>query len=167
LGLPEVAYVTEVARQVMKDKGYSRDTISSVRMQQDIMEAHYAREDLLDAMMCPIRICDRSAIDPIVYAILTANSDEEAKERQEFLTSPDAFRKALARYKAEGSVVILLKPVSEWLVDDGVRSTENQQVCTGIFSRLLNDLGIEYYEIGEKMMYLQERVSFVMGLGRF
>lgn len=149
----------------MKDKGYSRDTIASVQMQQDIMDAHYAREDVLDIAGCPIRICDRSAIDPIVYAILTAKNTNEAKERQDLLTKSSDFQKALKRYKAQGSIVILLKPVPKWLVDDGVRSTENQDICIGIFKGLLKDLDIEHYELGEDMMYLEERVTFALGRG--
>jgi len=35
----------EVARHVMKMKGYSRDTIGSLQMQEDIMEAHLILEE--------------------------------------------------------------------------------------------------------------------------
>ncbi|KAF8970320.1 AAA domain-containing protein [Flammula alnicola] len=153
LAMPKHAYVKEVARQVMKDKGYSRDTIASVQMQKDIMDAHFQREDRLDAIHCPIRLFDRSAIDPIVYAILTSGSTEEARLRQAFLTESNEFQGCSKDTK--------------WLVDDGVRSTENQQECIEIFKRLLKELGVHYYEFGSEMKFLQERVVVTMGLAKF
>ncbi|KDR76561.1 hypothetical protein GALMADRAFT_1328419 [Galerina marginata CBS 339.88] len=167
LGLSEAAYVTEVARQVMKDKGYSRNTISSVQMQKDIMDAHYVRERLLDDLQCPIRLFDRSALDPIVYAILTSESEDEVNDRKTLLMKPEEFQVALARYKSKNSIVILLKPVPEWLKDDGVRSLENQEQCLDIFRSLLAELGIEYHEFGKEAKFLEERVNCTMGLARF
>ncbi|CAA7257407.1 unnamed protein product [Cyclocybe aegerita] len=164
LGIPQSWYITEVARTVMTEQGYSKNTIALVEMQKAIMEAHYAREKILDAAHCPLRVCDRSAIDPIVYAILTSRNDEEARERQAFLTGTEKFQKALTRYKATHSVVILLTSVPEWLVDDGVRTTENQEECVGIFKKLLEDLNVQYFEIGKEMKFLEERVMRAVGL---
>ncbi|KAF9486151.1 hypothetical protein BDN70DRAFT_794460 [Pholiota conissans] len=167
LGLPEHAYVTEVARDVMKTKGYSRHTIASLQMQEDIMDAHFHREDALDALEVPICLFDRSALDPIVYAILTSKDSEEAKARQAILVGSERFQKVLQKYRAENSIVILLTPVPEWLVDDGVRSLESQNECVMIFRKLLKDLRVDYYELGAEIKFIQERVVAVMGLGRF
>jgi nicotinamide riboside kinase len=151
----------------MKSKGYSRDTIGSVQMQQDIMDAHFQCEEVLDAMKEPIRLFDRSALDPIVYAILTSQSLEEANARKAFLVGSEKFQRVLQKYRSEKSIVVLLNPVPEWLVDDGVRSLESQNECTTIFKELLNSLQVDYYELGAEMKFIQERVVAVMGLGRF
>ena len=126
------------------------------------MEAHFLFEQ--DSMAYAIRVCDRTAIDPVVYAILTSRDEEESRERQNHLTRSANFQKALQQYRK--SIVVLLKPVAEWLIDDGVRSTENQDKCLQIYRRLLAEMDISYYEFGTEMMFLPERVGFVMGLAR-
>ena len=148
----------------MKEKGYSRDTISSLQMQEDIMEAHFLLEQESKAVHA-VRVCDRTAIDPIVYAILTSRDEEESRRKQNYLTRSANFQKALQQYRR--SIVILLKPVAEWLIDDGIRSTENQDKCLQIYRRLLAEFDVSYYEFGREMMFLPERVGFIMGLARF
>ncbi|KAF4616516.1 hypothetical protein D9613_008906 [Agrocybe pediades] len=167
IGLPEGAFVSEVARTVMREKGYSRHTIDQVQMQQDIMEAYFAKENELDARNHPIRLFDRSAIDPIVYAILTSKNDEEARERKKFLVETPTFTKALAKYRSNNCIIIMLKTVEEWLVDDGVRSLEKQEDCLKIFRALLKELNISYHELGEESKFLQERVILTLGWARF
>ena len=130
-------------------------------MQEDIMEAHLLLEE--ESMVHAVRVYDRTAIDPIVYAILTSCDEEEAKRKQH-LTRSANFQKVLQRYRQ--SIVVLLKPVAEWLVDDGIRSTENQDKCLQIYRRLLGEMEISYYEIGREAMFLQERVGIIMGLAR-
>ena len=154
--------MTEVARHVMKEKGYSRDTIGSLQMQEDIMEAHFLYEQR--SMAHAVRVCDRTVLDPIVYAILTSRNEEESRGKQNHLTRSANFQKALQQYRK--SIVILLKPVAEWLVDDGIRSTENPDNCLQIYRRLLAEMDVPYYEFGREMMFLPERVGFVMGLAR-
>ena len=126
------------------------------------MEAHFLFEQ--DSMAYAIRVCDRTAIDPVVYAILTSRDEEEIRERQNHLTRSANFQKALQQYRK--SIVILLKPVAEWLVDDGIRSTENQDKCLQIYRRLLTEMDVPYYEFGREIMFLPERVGFVMGLAK-
>jgi nicotinamide riboside kinase len=148
----------------MKEKGYSRDTIGSLQMQEDIMEAHFLLEQ--ESMVHAVRVCDRTAIDPIVYAILTSRDEEESRRKQDHLTRSANFQKALQQYRKSESIVILLKPVAEWLIDDGIRSTENQDKCLQIYRRLLAEMDVPYYEFGREMMFLPERVGFIMGLAR-
>ena len=147
----------------MKAKGYSRDTIGSLQMQEDIMQAHFHFEEA--SMAHTIRVCDRTAIDPIVYAIITSGDDEEARRKQNYLTRSAKFEKALQQYRQ--SIVILLQPVAEWLVDDGIRSTENQDRCLKIYRQLLREMDIPFYELGREVMFLPERVGIIMGLARF
>ena len=146
----------------MKMKGYSRDTIGSLQMQEDIMEAHLILEE--ESMAHTVRVYDRTAIDPIVYAILTSRDEEDAKRKEHHLTHSANFQKVLQRYRQ--SIVILLKPVAGWLVDDGIRSTENQDNCLQIYRKLLGEMDISYYEIGREAMFLAERVGIIMGLAR-
>lgn len=151
----------------MKDKGYSRDTISSVQMQQDIMDAYFHREEELDELEEPIRLFDRSAMDAIVYALLTSKTQEEANARKAFLTASDNFQKVLEKYRSIESIVILLHPVAEWLVDDGIRSLENHTDCSMIFKELLKSLKVNYHEFGCDTKFLHERVTVTLGLGKF
>ena len=162
LGLEGPAYVTEVARRVMKEKGYSRDTVNSLQMQEDIMEAHFLLEQ--ESMVHAVRVCDRTAIDPLVYAILTSSDEEESRRKKNHLTRSANFQKALQQYRK--SIVILLKPVAEWLIDDGIRSIENQDKCLQLYRQLLAEMDTSYYEFGREMMFLPERVGFIMGLAR-
>ena len=111
-------------------------------------------------------VCDRSAIDPIVYAILTSTSAHEALARKEKLVGHEAFQVALARYREAQSIVVLLGPVKDWVVDDGIRSTEQQEECMGVFQRLLEELGIPYRLLGADRRSLFDRVVSVMGFGR-
>lgn len=126
------------------------------------MEAHFLLEQ--ESMAHAVRVCDRTAIDPIVYAILTSRDEEESREKQNHLTRSANFQKALEQYRK--SIVILLKPVAEWLIDDGIRSTENQDQCLQIYRQLLAEMDVSYYEFGREMMFLPERVGFIMGLAR-
>ena len=126
------------------------------------MEAHFLLEQ--ESMAYAVRVCDRTAIDPIVYAIITSSDEEESRRKQNHLTRSANFQKALQQYRK--SIVILLKPVAEWMVDDGIRSTENQDECLQIYRRLLAEMDVPYYEFGREIMFLPERVGFVMGLAR-
>ena len=67
-------------------------------------------------------LSDRSAIDPVAYAVLTAANEEDARKRMRVLVETPEFQTALRRYREE--TFILFKPVPEWVVDDGVRSME-------------------------------------------
>ena len=163
LNLTGTAYVTEVARHVMKSKGYTRDDVGSLKMQEDILNAHL---DLEETRENPgtIRLWDRSAVDAIVYAILTSPNDEEARRRQEYLTRSAKFQQVLRHYRQ--STFILLRPVEEWLVDDGVRLMYNQTECLLVYRKLLSELGITYREVGPEMKELAGRVVFTMGLAK-
>ena len=146
----------------MREKGYSRDTIGNLQMQLDIMEAHLDEEEkALEAS--DLVLCDRSAIDPIAYAILTSSDAEEAREREEALIGRLAFKTALERYRDRHSVFILLAPVRAWLIDDGVRSLENQEACMTVYRKILKDLDIPYRVLGSDCQFLFERVTSTLG----
>ncbi|KAF6753653.1 AAA domain-containing protein [Ephemerocybe angulata] len=157
LGLESAAYVREVARRIMREKGYSRDTIADLKMQLEIMEGHIEDEERAIGA-ANLVLCDRSAIDPIVYAIL-----DVAKQRQSTLLSHPAFERALGRYCESASIFILLAPVKSWVVDDGVRSIENQEECSEVFIQVLRDLGIPYRVLGSDCQSVYERMVLTLG----
>ncbi|TFK19297.1 hypothetical protein FA15DRAFT_674563, partial [Coprinopsis marcescibilis] len=165
LGLVGPAYITEVARQVMKAKGYTRNDVGHVQMQIDILEEHLKREE--KSTTFGVILCDRSAVDPVVYSQLTSETDLEAKRRLQLLTANSAFQRALARYRSPSSTVILLAPVKEWVVDDGVRSLEQQDRCLQIYKELLRGWDIPYKEFGSETRFLYERMVLTLGLSGF
>ncbi|KAF8067484.1 AAA domain-containing protein [Lyophyllum atratum] len=162
LSLEGPAVVREVARDVMATQGYSRRDVGSLEMQQAIMVAHLKKE--AEGRLCPIQICDRSAVDPIVYAVLTSNGDEEARRRRDILVNSLDFQLALQNYRNE--TFLLLAPVTEWQEDDGVRLIEQQSQCFEAFQVILGELGIHFREIGPDMRFLEERLITVLGLLR-
>lgn len=115
----------------------------------------------------PVRLFNRSALDPIVYAVLTSGTEEDANARKLFLVGSNNFRKMLQKYRSPKSIVLLLNPVAEWLVDDGVRSLENQEECAMLFKALLKNLEVDFHEFGWSTKSIDERVMLTVGLGRF
>ena len=168
LALEAPSYITEVARNVMRSKGFTREHVGKLEMQEAIMEAQLVAENEgigHRASRNQMLLSDRSAIDAIVYAILTSRNQEEADRRREILVASPQFQHALSRYRQ--SIFVLLTPVPEWLVDDGVRSLDNGQHCLTVFRQVLSELEIQYEEIGENMRRLSDRVEFVMRAANF
>ncbi|KAF9057078.1 AAA domain-containing protein [Panaeolus papilionaceus] len=164
LSIPQEAYVTEVARTIMKEKGYSRNTIGVLDMQKDIMEGYYTRQRNLEQLgeKYPIHLYDRSVIDPVVYAMLTAPNDDEANNRKDLLTRTPAFRNAVDKFKQ--SIMVLMRPVEGWLVDDGIRSVDNQLECINTFESLLEEWEIPYVSMGDEIQSLTRRVAKMEGI---
>ena len=144
----------------MRTQGFSRDDVDSLEMQRAILVAHLEQEK--EGRECPIQICDRSAVDPIVYAVFTSNTAEEACRRRDLLVNHPIFQAVLQRYRQ--STFLLLAPIPEWLVDDGVRLTEQQNQCFDVFKTELQRLGIKFRIIGPDMRSREERVMWVLGL---
>ncbi|KAG6815346.1 hypothetical protein H0H93_010092 [Arthromyces matolae] len=162
LGLGSSGVVKEVARRVMTTQGFSREDVGSMAMQRAILVAQSEREQDLQDQDCTVRICDRSAVDPIVYAVLTSPNDEEACKRRNTLVETREFQAVLDTYRR--STILLLAPVREWLFDDGIRLIEHQEMCFEIFKKVLQGLDIKFQIIGSDMRSREERVSKVLGL---
>lgn len=120
----------EVAWTVMRETGFSRRDVSVLAMQETILEAQIRREGqaalFVEQQLDPTQkllLSDRSAIDPVIYACITAPTDEDAHGRKKALFARQDFSTdALPRYKAPNSRFFLLRPVEGWLTDDGVSS---------------------------------------------
>lgn len=165
LKLSSRCFITEVARQVMRTRGFTREDVGTIEMQRAIMQAQLEEE----AKACErarrgntgdgLILSDRSGIDPVVYAILTAKDEDEARQKEDALANLAAFQMALHRYN--DAIFFLLSPVKEWLVDDGVRNLDDHERCIIVFRQVLDELGIKYQEIGAEMKGLEDRVRLV------
>lgn len=160
VGIDKDQVVSEIARDVMKARGFSRMDVGRLEMQEAILEAILERQEQIPTQLPTIH--DRSAIDPVIYAMLTARDGEEATRRKEHLVCTEKFQSTLERYRH--SIFILLKPVREWIMDDGVRSIEDLDKCYEIFRLMLKECGIQFREIGTEVGFLEERVAWLMGL---
>jgi nicotinamide riboside kinase len=164
LGLDASFCVTEVARDVMRRTGLTRADVGTLAMQRAILDAQLKREEDV-ATRCagspsPVMLSDRSGVDPVVYAVLTASDMEDGIERQSLLVETSQFQRILLDYRS--ACFILLLPVPEWLVDDGVRSLNDGQRCAEVFRGLLNALNIPCREIGPELRGIEERVDAVL-----
>lgn len=157
LHLPADRLITEVARDVMRRTAFSRADVGRVAFQRAILDAQVTRER--EARPGPV-LSDRCAVDPVVYATWTGKDEEEARERREAMVCAPGFSEAVGEYRR--GLVVLLGPVPEWLVDDGVRSMEDQVGCHRVFCQVLDGLGIRYRQIGAEFRGLQERIDMVL-----
>jgi nicotinamide riboside kinase len=163
----EVPVIQEVARKVMQERGYSRIDVDSsdherkFGLQHDIFNAQVEKE------MTFIRagtafVSDRSVIDPLIY--LFHYSGREAMNR---ITSTDEWQKVRDRYgNTKQSLVILLSPVPEFLIDDNVRymskSLDDWHFLAANFRVFLEEEEIPYIEIGKDVLDIKDRVARVM-----
>ncbi|TFY79168.1 hypothetical protein EWM64_g4843 [Hericium alpestre] len=80
LGLPPAVYITEVARTVMRETGFTRRDVARVEMQKAIMDKQLEQDAAARTVAGGgdgpgIVLSDRSAIDAIVYAALADTAD--------------------------------------------------------------------------------------------
>jgi len=165
LDVKEPAFITEVARKVMRETGFSREDVGKLAMQLAILKAqvladHQARAAVAENAS-PVLLSDRSAIDPIVYAYLSGDSGPSLAS---VLLNTEEFNQVIEAYRR--SKFVLLTPIPEWVVDDGVRSLGDGRACFGHFRYLLKELSIPYIEIDGSCRFLEERVSRVIGFAQ-
>jgi nicotinamide riboside kinase len=166
---PAVPVIREVARKVMQDKGYTREDVDSddgerrFSMQRDIFNAQLEAEGkILDSETDATLLSDRCAIDPVVYLAHYSGAEDARK-----ITSTDDWQKVCRRYAdTTRSLIILLLPVMEFLVDDNIRyvakSVQEWRALATTFQTLMKEEGIPVVEIGEECLELQERVAVVL-----
>ncbi|TFK82321.1 hypothetical protein K466DRAFT_590602 [Polyporus arcularius HHB13444] len=166
LQIPTAQYIKEVARTVMKTHGFTRNDTGSFEMQHAIMLAQLKAEaEALKFMSAsepgpphlPI-LSDRSAVDPIVYASTSvANGAQEGRRR---LLDDETFKAVLPFYRQ--SLFVVLEPVAEWLVDDGVRSLEDPWRYNEELYKTLANLEIPYITLGGAVKGILGRVDYVV-----
>ncbi|KIY53495.1 hypothetical protein FISHEDRAFT_33133 [Fistulina hepatica ATCC 64428] len=160
------SYTTEMARDVMRKAGFSRAPIGNVEMQEAIIAAYWTREQEIRTVECraeEVHLFDRCAVDAVVYALLTAEDNEQKEQRWDKLVLTLPFQEMLTTcYRTSSSIIILLRPVAQWIVDDGVRFLEDPTTSLEMFRRVLQRLNLEYQEIGEDMLNIEHRVHFMV-----
>jgi nicotinamide riboside kinase len=159
--------IREVARKVLKEKGYSRVDIETsptraLQLQQHILEAqHNAELEATAQDTSPWYISDRSGLDPIVYASIFGGA-----EAAETMLASEIWLEMEARMKA--GVVVLCEAGCEWLIDDGTRwmpsDAEQWMRVDAAFRDMLEARGIRYDIVKKDMKGIGERVEFVRGL---
>lgn len=168
LGL-DVPVIKEVARQVMQEKGYTREDVDSdirerrLSIQEDIFKAQLEAESkILDSRTNAFFLSDRSAIDPVVYLAHYSGVEEARK-----IMSTSDWQKARERYAdSKRTLIILLLPVMEFLVDDDFRyvakSYQDWCALAKTFQTLMKEEGIPVVEIGEECLEIQARVAVLL-----
>ncbi|KIK70230.1 hypothetical protein GYMLUDRAFT_151096 [Collybiopsis luxurians FD-317 M1] len=169
LGLPSDMHITEVARTAMKEQNFSRADVNSLAMQQAIVKAQVsrdreARQKVIAGELTPAQslvLSDRSAVDAVVYAALS-EMIVKSGNTEALISSPE-FQEVLPFYRSMQSTFVLLRPIPEWLVDDGVRSLEDGEKCYDMFVQILKRLEISFVDLGGGCRWIEERVAFVRG----
>jgi hypothetical protein len=122
-----------------------------------------------------VLLCDRCAIDPVVYATMHLEPGVVKG-----LTSDPLFQTVVTRYR-DGQmrspfgtgrlivdvdlrpVVILTDGVEEWKgVDDGVRSLYDPWKVTAFFRQVLQRLDIRYNILGDNIKDIKQRVEWTI-----
>ncbi|KAE8334423.1 hypothetical protein BDV24DRAFT_172565 [Aspergillus arachidicola] len=156
--------ITEVARKVLCEFGFTRDDITSdphraLELQELILKAQFEEETKVTTNATVVY--DRSAADPIVYAVKYGSPHTQDMLEQ-------CLEWQVLRDRMRDSPVILCPPHQEWLTNDGVRLmagcwTELADLHF-VFIHVLSTNTILFHVIPEELMELQDRVGFVLGL---
>jgi nicotinamide riboside kinase len=164
---PQPLIISEVARSVLREKRFSRQDLTTspiraLRLQQYVLKAQYDAEITTDPSNTTAwYICDRSGIDPIVYARCFAGAEAAAG-----LLASKPFLELETRMK--NGIVFLCEAGSQWLVDDGVRLMPNDMeewtYVDRTFRGLLEWRGISYFVVPKYMTDLTKRVEYVRKL---
>ncbi|KAF8597549.1 hypothetical protein BDV93DRAFT_479290 [Ceratobasidium sp. AG-I] len=161
-------HISEVARSVMKSTSYTRDHVEKLDMQRAILRAQSAAEKnarsryttngktTTQSSVSPFLLCDRSAIDPLVYASLSATDFTGA----EILAESPELQELLPIYQQ--ALFVLLHPVDEWIEDDGVRSLADPVKYPSAYKEYLERFGIGYQELNDGLKGLEARVDQVL-----
>jgi nicotinamide riboside kinase len=159
--------IREVARTVLKKYGFTRDDITNspdraLELQERILEAQLEAEtSVVHSSRLRWYICDRSGIDPVVYALLFHS---EAAAEKIFMSPAWT---VLERNMKQG-VVFLCEAGCEWLVDDGTRlmpqDDKGWEKVDMTFRKLLEERGIPYDIVPRTTKDLNERVKLVLDI---
>jgi nicotinamide riboside kinase len=159
--------IREVARTVLKEKGFNREDITTsptraLQLQKHILDAQHNAECEINVSSTPKwYICDRSGLDPIVYTKYFVGQEASAE-----MLASRSWIELESRMKA--GIVILCEAGCHWLKDDGIRLMPNHaDEWTRIddtFRSLLEEREIQYYVLPKDLADLGERVDFVRGL---
>jgi nicotinamide riboside kinase len=161
--LQQPTIIREVARTVLKEKGFTRDDLATspiraLQLQQHILDAQLHAEGAKNKTASSNwYICDRSGLDPNVYAQLFAG-----RSAAEDMLESEAWQ-ALERRMKNG-IVMLCEAGCTWLIDDGIRLMPDgldDWMRVDSFRELLDARGIAYTIIWKDVISLPERLKMV------
>ncbi|RYP05736.1 hypothetical protein DL764_003594 [Monosporascus ibericus] len=163
--MPKPTIIREVARTVLREKKFSRDDITNspsraLQLQKYILEAQMEAENTASKSdnPSPWYICDRSGLDPIVYARVFVG--EEAAED---MLASEEWQELEGRMKT--GIVILCEAGCSWLVDDGTRlmpdGMEDWMRVDDAYRKLLAAREIDYVVCSRNLVSRAERVQLV------
>lgn len=157
-------FIREVARNVLKTHGFTREDITSsperaLQLQKHILQAQQEAEiAAVSQSSNSWYVTDRSAIDPIVYASVFVS---ETAAEDLFASKPWNDMEGRMR----GGLVFLCEAGTRWLVDDGTRlmptDEEDWMKVDRAFRRLLEARDIAYKIIPRHIQDIDARVSIV------
>ncbi|KAF2804992.1 uncharacterized protein BDZ99DRAFT_511490 [Mytilinidion resinicola] len=154
--------IKEVARGVLRKHNYTAADITNspvraLELQHLILAAQLAAEEEAGRKWL---ISDRSALDPVVYAMLHVG--EEAAAR---MLESKAWQ--VSRLRMQEARVFVCEAGTPWLVDDGVRlmpeNTERWMTVHQTFCKLLREQGIPFTVVKKETADLAKRVELVLG----
>ena len=159
------AYISEVARKVLIDLGYSREDITGsvdkcLELQKAILQAQYEAEVTLENdQSVQWYISDRSGLDPIVFTQLYVGrpAADTLLASQAWQTLEKKMRKGL---------IVLCESGCSWLTDDGTRlmpqDLEEWARFDGTFRELFSARNLEYVLVPRDMVDIQARINLVL-----
>ncbi|KAL2827982.1 AAA domain-containing protein [Aspergillus cavernicola] len=155
--------ITEVAREVLRQHQFTRDDITdspdrALELQRLILAAQFEEEN--KESTTPV-LCDRSGVDPIVYAVKYG-----PRHAQQMLEDSPQWH--FLRGRIRKSLVIICPPHRGWYKDDGTRlmakSWAEWEDVHITFVQVLETNGIAYQVMPQELLDLQDRVDFVLHL---
>jgi nicotinamide riboside kinase len=162
VGQPHI--IREIARTVLKAKSFTREDITNspsraFELQRHILDAQREAEaSASNDASYSWYICDRSGLDPIVYAQLFVG-----KDAADVMMTSEAWRELKCKMRA--GIVMLCEAGCSWLIDDGIRlmpdDVDAWMRVDAAFRALLAAQGISYTVVSKEMISLQERVNVV------
>ncbi|GAA6020148.1 hypothetical protein JCM10207_006276 [Rhodosporidiobolus poonsookiae] len=159
---PEWTLVEETARRLMKRDGWTREDVGKVEWQQTLLDEQIR----LETNVSTPYIADRCVLDPIAYTSL----HHPPSVWLPLLAQPSV-QALLASYRSpKKTLIVHLLPVADFSRDDGVRtvpaSMEEWWKTTRAFEMVLKEAAVEWVEMGEETLGVDERVEKVLDWAR-
>ncbi|KAL1647120.1 hypothetical protein SLS58_002891 [Diplodia intermedia] len=159
--VPAPGVIREVARSVLTQHNFSRDDIRTstercLELQRHILAAQWQQERLVLSQSRWF-ISDRSGLDPITYA-----QKFGGKSAACILLDCESWHELKERLKS--SVVVVCRPETEFLKDDGVRlmpeDIREWEDLHSTFCNILEENGVEYF-VRAGVMSAEEYVRMI------
>lgn len=175
------ALISEVARSVMTERGFTREDVPKVSTGPSCSRCHLNltlhvelafQEAILEGQLLEetrageLCISDRCLIDPIAYTRLLSSESRESNYRM-LLDRPDVLQRLEHYRDTSKTLIVLFEPVDEFAFDDGIRrvagSMDEWIECLACFQSVLRDAELAWKSLGPETKNLDERVRKIIG----